>query len=93
MHTKSTPLGVNTDAYDRQLSFCHQLQSFDDFVVQGEDVPIEMSSCLDEVVLNRVSSSSCILPWVSVPMIVLPLVAPRSTAKKYLLFSIICFLY
>ena len=50
-HEINTP-GVNTDAYDRQLSFCHQLQSFDDFVVQGEDVPIEMSSCLDEAVLE-----------------------------------------
>ena len=56
-------------------------------MVQRQDVPIEMSPCLNDGVGKRVSSRCSSFPSTMEPKMVRPLVAPRSIAKKFMLIS------
>ena len=43
---------VDADTLDRDVALCNEFQTLDDFVVESIDVPIEMTTCLDEVVVE-----------------------------------------
>ena len=42
--------GVYTNAGNFQSTLGHSLEAFDDFKIKGIDIPVEMSSCFDEIV-------------------------------------------
>ena len=44
--------GIDTDALDGDATLSHELQALDDFEVEGIDVPIEVTACFDEVVIE-----------------------------------------
>ena len=50
-HKVYTPC-VDTDGTNLDATLCHSLQSLDDFIVEGIDVPIEMTTGFDEVVVE-----------------------------------------
>ena len=43
---------INANAADFNLSLCGNLQTFDNFKIQGIDVPIKMTARLDEIVVE-----------------------------------------
>ena len=44
--------GIDTDAFDMDAALRHEFQSGDDFIEEGEDVPIEVIAGFDESVVE-----------------------------------------
>ena len=44
--------GIDTDAFDMDAALRHEFQTCDDFIEEGEDVPIEVIAGLDESVVE-----------------------------------------
>ena len=47
-HHHIHPPSVNADGFDVDAFVSHLLQTLDDFMVQRQDIPIEMSPCLND---------------------------------------------